>query len=152
MVMGRTKAIVTDHFERLRAANGMQRIMLKSKIHRATLTGKALDYEGSIALDRLLLEAADLFTGEQVHVLNVNTGSRLVTYVIEAPAGSGTVMLNGPAARLGEAGDQVVNLAYGGYSQAAAVRLKPRIVHVDEHNALVPAPTVRRFAPPSSKA
>jgi aspartate 1-decarboxylase len=73
--------------------------MLKSKIHRATLTGKALDYEGSIALDLRLMEAADLLAGEQVHVLNVNTGSRLVTYVIVAPADSGTVMLNGPAAR-----------------------------------------------------
>ncbi len=99
------------------------------------MTGKALDYEGSIALDRRLLRAADLLPGEQVHVLNVNTGSRLVTYVIEARAGSGTVMLNGPAARLGEAGDQVVILAYGCYSQTAAARMKPRIVHVDQHNA-----------------
>lgn len=62
------------------------RLLLKSKIHRATLTGKELDYEGSIALDRQLMDAADLLPGEQVHVLNVNTGSRLVTYVIEAPA------------------------------------------------------------------
>ena len=117
--------------------------MLKSKIHRATLTGKALDYEGSIALDRRLLRAADLCTGEQVHVLNVNTGSRLVTYVIEAPAGSGTVMLNGPAARLGEAGDQVVILAYGCYTQGAVARLKPKIVHVDKLNAPISAPTTR---------
>ena len=113
------------------------RVLLKSKIHRATLTGKELDYEGSIALDRRLMDAADLLPGEQVHVLNVNTGSRLVTYVIEAPAGSGTVMLNGPAARLGEVGDVVVILAYGHYEDAAARRLKPHIVHVDARN--VPA-------------
>jgi len=111
------------------------RIMLRSKIHRATLTGKELDYEGSIALDRRLMDAADLLPGEQVHVLNVNSGSRLVTYVIEAPAGSGTVMLNGPAARLGEVGDVVVILAYGHYADPAARRLKPRIVFVDASNA-----------------
>lgn len=116
----------------------MYRLMLKAKIHRATLTGKALDYEGSIALDRRLMDAADLLAGEQVHVLNVNTGSRLVTYVIEAPAGSGTVMLNGPAARLGEVGDVVVILAYGHYEDAAARRLQARIVHVDARNAPTP--------------
>jgi len=110
------------------------RLMLRSKIHRATLTGKELDYEGSIALDRRLMDAADLLPGEQVHVLNVNTGSRLVTYVIEAPAGSGTVLLNGPAARMGETGDVVVVLAYGHYSQEAARTLQPRIVHVNSRN------------------
>jgi aspartate 1-decarboxylase len=113
------------------------RLLLKSKIHRATLTGKELDYEGSIALDRQLMDASDLLAGEQVHVLNVNTGSRLVTYVIEAPAGSGTVMLNGPAARLGEVGDVVVILAYGYYEDTAARRLKPSIVHVNAKNAPV---------------
>ena len=91
----------------------MQRFMLKSKIHRATLTGTELDYEGSIAIDRKLIEAAGLLPGEQVHVLNLNNGARLVTYVIEAPAGSGTMMLNGPAARLGLPGDKVVVLCYG---------------------------------------
>ena len=77
----------------------MQRIMLKSKIHRATLTATELNYEGSIAIDGDLLREADLLPGEQVHVLNLNNGKRLITYVIEAPAGSGTVMLNGPAAQ-----------------------------------------------------
>jgi aspartate 1-decarboxylase len=115
------------------------RVLLKSKIHRATLTGKELDYEGSVALDRRLMDAADLLPGEQVHVLNVNTGSRLVTYVIEAPAGSGTVMLNGPAARLGETGDLVVILAYGHYPEAAARQLKTRIVHVNQRNVPVSA-------------
>jgi hypothetical protein len=75
--------------------------MLRSKIHRATLTGAELDYEGSIAIDRDLMAAADLLPGEQVHVLNLSNGQRLITYVIEAPAGSGTMLLNGPAARLG---------------------------------------------------
>src|SRR5210317_411277 len=90
----------------------VQRFMLKSKIHRATLTGTELDYEGSIAIDRNLLDAADMLPGEQVQVLNLNTGSRLITYVIEAPAGSGTVLLNGPAARLGAPGDRVIVLTY----------------------------------------
>lgn len=111
------------------------RVMLRSKIHRAILTGRSLDYEGSIALDRLLMDAADLLAGEQVHVLNANTGARLITYVIEAPPRSGTVMLNGPAARLGEVGDPVIVLAYGHYPLEQARRLKARIVHVDAANA-----------------
>ena len=123
----------------------MSRVMLRSKIHRATLSGKALDYEGSIALDRRLMNAADLLPGEQVHVLNLNNGSRLVTYVIEAPAGSGTVMLNGPAARLGEVGDQVIILAYGTYSETAARRVKARIVQVGQRN--VAAAPSRRLRP-----
>lgn len=116
----------------------MHRIMFRSKIHRARLTGKALDYEGSIALDRRLMDAADMLAGEQVHVLNINTGDRLVTYVIEAPAGSGTVMLNGPAARRGEVGDPLVIIAYGLCLDAEAHGFKPRIVRVDERNAPLP--------------
>jgi aspartate 1-decarboxylase len=108
--------------------------MLKSKIHRATLTGTELDYEGSVALDRRLIEAADLLPGEQVHVLNLSNAQRLVTYVIEAPAGSGTVMLNGPAARLGTVGDRVVILAYCGVADEEARCLKAKIVHVDDKN------------------
>ena len=88
--------------------------MLKSKIHRATLTGTDLDYEGSIAIDHDLMAAADLLPGEQVHVLNLNNAQRLITYVIEASAGSGTMLLNGPAARLGARGDIVVIIAYCG--------------------------------------
>ncbi len=112
----------------------MQRFMLRSKIHRATLTGTELDYEGSIAIDRDLIAAAGLLPGEQVHVLNVNNGERLVTYVIAAPAGSGTVLLNGPAARLGVPGDKVVILAYGAVSEDEAKALRPIVVHVDERN------------------
>ena len=112
----------------------MQRFMLRSKIHRAMLTGTDLEYEGSIALDRDLMAAADLLPGEQVHVLNLNNGQRLVTYVIEAPAGSGTVLLNGPAARLGVRGDKVVILAYCAVSAEEARSLRPVVVHVDEQN------------------
>ena len=111
--------------------------MLRSKIHRATLTGTELDYEGSIAIDRDLIRAADLLPGEQVHVLNLFNGERLITYVIEAPAGSGTMLLNGPAARLGARGDQVVILAYAAVTEEEARRLKPTIVHVDEKNRIV---------------
>jgi aspartate 1-decarboxylase len=115
----------------------VQRFMLKSKIHRATLTGAELDYEGSIAIDRDLMAAADLLPGEQVHVLNLSNGQRLITYVIEAPAGSGTMLLNGPAARLGIKGDLVVILAYCAMGDDEARKLRPKIVHVDERNRVV---------------
>jgi aspartate 1-decarboxylase len=114
----------------------VQRILFRSKIHRATLTGTELDYEGSIAIDRTLMEAADLVPGEQVHVLNLSNAERLITYVIEAPAGSGTMMLNGPAARLGQVGDKVVILAYAVVDDAEARSFKPKIVHVDEKNRI----------------
>jgi len=112
----------------------VQRFMLRSKIHRATLTGTAIDYEGSIAIDRLLIDAAQLMPGEQVHVLNVNNGARLVTYVIEAPAGSGVVLLNGPAARLAVAGDKMVILSYSGMTEEEARTWRPIVVFVDEKN------------------
>ena len=112
----------------------MLRTMLKSKIHRATLTGTELHYKGSIAVDRALLEKADILPGEQVHVLNINTGDRLITYAIAAPRRSGTIMLNGPAARAGMVGDPVVILAYGELDDVAARRLKPIVVHVDSKN------------------
>jgi aspartate 1-decarboxylase len=108
--------------------------MLKSKLHRARLTGTELAYEGSITIDRTLMDAADLLPGEQVHVLNVHNGSRIVTYVIEGPADSGTVLLNGPAARLGQAGDPVIVLSYCQLSEEDARRHQPRVVLVDEGN------------------
>ena len=108
--------------------------MLKSKIHRATLTGTDLDYEGSIAIDRDLMEAADMLPGEQVHVLNLNNGQRLITYVIEAPAGSGTMLLNGPAARLGARGDVVVVISYCAVADDEARSIKPTVVKVDGRN------------------
>ena len=112
----------------------MQRIMLKSKIHRATLTGANLDYEGSIAIDSLLLEAADILPNEQVQVLNVNNGSRITTYAIAADRGSGTIMLNGPAAREGLVGDIVVILTYVNVDSSELAGYSPKIVKVTPQN------------------
>jgi aspartate 1-decarboxylase len=108
--------------------------MLKSKIHRATLTECNLEYEGSVSIDTNLLQAADILPGELVHVLNVNNGSRLETYAIEAPAGSGTVMLNGPAARLGYKGDVLVIISYAEYEESELQNYKATIVKVDAQN------------------
>jgi aspartate 1-decarboxylase len=112
----------------------MRRTLFKSKIHGATLTGTDLHYEGSIALDRDLMEAADLLPAERVQVLNLSTGSRLETYVIEAPAGSGDVRLNGPAAREGQPGDRVIVVSYADYDEAEARDHRPTVVRVDEDN------------------
>ena len=111
--------------------------MLKSKIHRATLTGTDLNYEGSITIDRALLDVADMLPGEQVQVLNLNNGQRFITYVIEAPAGSGTMLLNGPAARLGAVGDTVIVLSYCAVSEEEARSMRPKVVQVDEQNRLL---------------
>lgn len=112
----------------------MRRTLFKSKIHGATLTGTDLDYEGSISLDRELMEAADLLPSEKVQVLNLSTGSRLETYVIEAPAGSGEVRLNGPAARRGQAGDRVIVVSYAEYEEEEAREHHPLVVRVDGEN------------------
>lgn len=114
----------------------MKRTMLKSKIHSATLTGAQLEYEGSIAVDREILEAANILPGEQVHVLNLNNGSRIVTYAIEAPSGSGEMALNGPAARTGLVGDRVIVLAYCEMADADARSFKPKVAWVDAENRL----------------
>jgi aspartate 1-decarboxylase len=118
----------------------VQRLLLGSKIRGGKLTGTELEYEGSIAIDRDILDAADVLCGEQVHVLNVNNGERLVTYVIEAPAGSGTLMLNGPAARLAQPGDPVMVLSYVTLTDTAARTWEPKIVHLDESNRLLHEP------------
>ena len=115
----------------------MQRIMLKSKIHRAVLTGANLDYEGSIAIDPILLEAADILPNEQVQVLNINNGSRITTYAIVAERGSGTIMLNGPAARSGIVGDIVVILTYAQVDSGELAGYSPKIVKVDPQNRLL---------------
>lgn len=112
----------------------MLRTMLKSKIHRATLTGTELHYQGSITLDENLLELADILPGEQVQVLNINTGARFITYAIRGKRGSGTVMLNGPAARLGQVGDVVMVLTYCQMDTEAARKHKARVVKVDARN------------------
>jgi aspartate 1-decarboxylase len=115
----------------------MQRIMLKSKIHRATLTGTDIDYEGSITIDPILLEAADILPNEQVHVLNLNNGSRIITYAIEGKRGSGTMLLNGPAARAGIIGDLVVILTYAHVDEKELVQYKPTIIKVDKQNHII---------------
>ncbi len=112
----------------------MERFMLKSKIHRATLTGTDMDYEGSITIDENLLEKADILPGEQVHVLNINNGERFVTYAIAAQRGSGTVLLNGPAARRGSAGDKIIIISYCQVPAEKAKDLQAKIVLVDEKN------------------
>jgi len=112
----------------------MERFMLKSKIHRATLTGADLDYEGSITIDEELLEKADILQGEQVHVLNINNGQRFITYAIAVPRGSGTILLNGPAARLGTTGDKVIIISYCQVSDKKAKDFKAKVVFVDNEN------------------
>ena len=114
--------------------SSMKLFMLKSKIHGATLTGTELDYEGSITIDEELLEKADILPGEQVHVLNINNGHRFVTYTISAPRGSGTVLLNGPAARLGTVGDKVIIISYCQISADKAKDLKAKKVFIDDKN------------------
>jgi aspartate 1-decarboxylase len=111
--------------------------VLKSKIHRATITATDLHYEGSLTLDSLLMEAAHILPFEKVDVVNINNGSRLQTYVIAGPAGSGMVQLNGAAARWGAPGDLVIILTYARVDPSEARSHRPRIVHVDERNRIV---------------
>jgi aspartate 1-decarboxylase len=118
----------------------MQRHLMKSKIHRATITSADLHYEGSLTVDEDLLDAADLVTYEEVQVVNVNNGSRFTTYVIPGPRGTGTIQLNGAAARLGHPGDLVILISYGFYADAEARRHVPRVVFVDEQNRIVRPP------------
>ena len=112
----------------------MLRRMMKSKVHRATITSADLHYEGSLTLDEDLMDAADLVAHEEVQVVNVNNGSRFSTYVIPGPRGSGTLQLNGAAARLGLPGDLVILISYGDYEDAEARRHVPLVVHVDARN------------------
>jgi aspartate 1-decarboxylase len=113
------------------------RTMLKSKIHRATVTQADLHYEGSITIDPLLMEAADMLPFEQVQVLDVDNGARLTTYAIEGERGSGQICINGAAARLVSAGDIVIILSYTQMDDAAARRHRPSLVYVDERNRMV---------------
>jgi len=113
------------------------RTMLKSKIHRATVTEADLHYVGSVAIDRDLMDAADLLEGEQVAIADITNGARLETYVIPAPRGSGTITINGAAAHLVRAGDLVIIMNYASMDDAEAKRWKPIVVHVDEKNRVI---------------
>ncbi|MHB1687585.1 MAG: aspartate 1-decarboxylase [Ignavibacteriaceae bacterium] len=112
----------------------MTREMFKSKIHRATVTMAELYYEGSITIDKDLLSTADILPFEKVQVVNVNNGNRLETYTLEGPAGSGMICLNGPAARSGAVGDEVIIITYAEMTDEEARRHKPKIVLVDKQN------------------
>jgi aspartate 1-decarboxylase len=115
----------------------MQRHMLKSKIHRATVTDCDLHYAGSITIDPELMEKADLLPHEQVHVLDVDNGNRFETYVIEGGYGSREMCVNGAAARLVQPGDRVIVVSYGAYSERELDLHEPRVVHVDEDNRIL---------------
>ncbi|HSQ98705.1 MAG TPA: aspartate 1-decarboxylase [Sphingomicrobium sp.] len=115
----------------------MMRIMMKSKIHRATVTQADLDYVGSVTLDAALMEAADLLEGEQVAIVDITNGARIETYVIPGERGSGVIGINGAAAHLVHPGDLVIIMSYALMSDAEARALDPRVVHVDEKNRIV---------------
>jgi aspartate 1-decarboxylase len=112
----------------------MQRHLMKSKIHRATITSADLHYEGSLTVDQDLLDAADLLKYEEVQIVNVNNGARFSTYVIPGPRGSGVIQLNGAAARLGMPGDLVIIISYGVFDTAEAEDYQPTVVFVDGAN------------------
>ena len=115
----------------------MNRSMMKSKVHRATVTGANLEYVGSITLDRTLMELADIREFEQVAVLDIDNGARFETYAMEG--GPGDVIINGAAARLVQPGDRVIVITYGSYDEVELESYAPRIVHVDEANGPIEA-------------
>ena len=115
----------------------MIREMMKSKIHRATVTEANLNYVGSITIDERLMELADIWPNEKVQIVNNNNGARLETYVIKGKRDSGVVCLNGAAARLVQPGDNVIIISYAGMTNEEARQYEPKIVFVDEHNKAV---------------
>lgn len=115
----------------------MQLTMLHSKIHRATVTMADLHYEGSISIDQNLLEQSKILEFEQVDVYNITAGSRFTTYTISAPAGSGTIQVNGAAARLVQKGDLVIIACYRQFSELEAKLHKPKVILVDPHNKAI---------------
>ena len=114
----------------------MRREMFKSKIHRAKITQAELYYEGSITIDKDLLEASEILPYEKVQVVNVNNGNRFETYTLEGERGSGVICLNGAAARLGLAGDEVIILTYAYMDDEEAKKYTPRVVFVDDRNKI----------------
>lgn len=128
----------------------MLRTMLKSKIHRATVTHADLHYVGSVTVDEDLMAAADLLAGEQVAIVDVTNGARLETYVIPGPAGSGVLGINGAAAHLVAPGDLVILLSYGAMDDEQARRYQPRVIFVDADNRPVEAGVDPGHAPAGS--
>jgi aspartate 1-decarboxylase len=120
--------------------------MMKSKIHRATVTDANLHYVGSVTIDEDLMDAADLLEHEQVAIVDIDNGARLETYVIAGRRGSGDVCLNGAAARLVAPGDRVIIISYADYEQAELSAYEPCVVHVDTANAIVDADTASALA------
>ena len=114
----------------------MLRTMLKSKIHRARITAAQLEYEGSITIDSLLMKEADILPGEQVWVLNMRNGERFITYAIKGSEGSGEICLNGPAAHLGEIGDEVLILSFVSLEEKEVRDYKPKIILVGKGNKI----------------
>lgn len=115
----------------------MQRTFLLSKIHQCNLTAANLNYVGSISIDEVLLHAAGILPYEQVQVVNISNGERLITYAIAAPAGSGEIQLNGAAARLGVPGDRLIIMTYGQLSPEELKAYSPTVVLVDDQNRLL---------------
>ena len=115
----------------------MRRTMLKSKIHRATVTGSDLHYVGSITVDADLLEAADILEHELVHVLDIDNGARFETYTIAGARGSGEIKINGAAARLVHTGDTVIVVSYGEYEKEELEMYEPVVVHVNANNEII---------------
>lgn len=111
-------------------------MMLKSKLHRVTVTDANLDYEGSVAIDEALMEAAGIYEFEQVHIYDINNGNRLTTYAIKAERGSGTISINGAAAHLAKKGDLVIIACYSMLEETEAARHSPVLVYVDGANAI----------------
>ncbi len=110
----------------------MMRIMLRSKLHRLTVTETNINYEGSITIDKRLIRSADILSGERVQVVNINNGERFETYVIEG--GDGVVCLNGAAARLATPGDKIIVIAYAMADENEVKSIKPKVILVDERN------------------
>jgi aspartate 1-decarboxylase len=118
----------------------MRRTLFKSKIHRATVTDADLDYEGSVTIDEDLMRKADIVPYERVHIWNVSNGSRLETYALAGPPGSGVICVNGAAARHAHRGDKVIIATFAEADEAEVAAWKPIVVRVDDHNRIVDGP------------
>jgi len=125
----------TDIFEEL----PVQSLMLKAKLHKACVTHAELDYEGSCAIDGNLLDSAGIREFEQIQIYNITNGERFTTYAIRAETGSGIISINGAAAHRASVGDRVIICAYAGYTEAELLNHKPKLVYLDEHNAIIRA-------------